>query len=262
MGLLKAQGEYIWFVDQDDFIAPNSLGSILKICFQERLDILYFDYCNVSDDRTLKKKCNIVKKQTEVVSGLEYISQYCSGDFWQSDYDTNVWHSVYRRDFMVKNKVFSPEVSYCEDMIVSLNAIIVAKRIMAIESDYYCYRYNPASVFHTEVGVKGRAMFDASLYAGSEIIRLSKFMPSSYKNLCDTVKAGGIYRINSFTKRLLKLTCKQRCIFFELISRNRDVVAFCNDYLSSVNKWIITHSLIVQLMPHIIYLYVKLKKQS
>ena len=41
------------------------------------------------------------------------------------------------------------------------------------DDDYYCYRYNPSSVFHTEVGVNGRPLFDASIYAGSELIKLS-----------------------------------------------------------------------------------------
>ena len=31
-GLLQAKGEYVWFVDQDDYIAPNCLGHIVCLC--------------------------------------------------------------------------------------------------------------------------------------------------------------------------------------------------------------------------------------
>lgn len=163
---------------------------------------------------------------------------------------------------MIENKVFSPEVSYCEDMVVSQHAIIVAERFMAVPDDYYRYRYNPASVFHTEVGVKGRPMFDASIYAGSEIIRLSELIPSSYINLHYIVKSGGVHRINSFTKQLLKITCKQRRIFFDMVEKYDDVVNDAKENLSPLNKWLISHPICVQLMPHVIYVHIKLHKKS
>ena len=261
-GLLQAKGDYIWFVDQDDYIAPNCLGSLLKHCYSEKLDILYFDYRDVSDDLSLNKRHGVVTKVSNVKSGLDYIQEDCNGDFWHSGYDTNVWHSVYRRVFMIENKVFSPEVSYCEDMIVSQHAIIVAKRFMAISEDYYRYRYNPASVFHTEVGVKGRPMFDASIYAGSEIVKLAELIPPTYLNLYNTVKSGGVHRINSFTKQLLKITSKERTTFFQMVDKYGDVVSFAKNSMTPLNNWIVSHPRYVKMMPHILYVYIKLLKKS
>lgn len=261
-GLIQAKGEYIWFVDQDDYIATNCLGRILKHCNSEKLDILYFDYRDVSDNLSLNKKHDVVTKSSKVKSGLDYIKEDCNGDFWHSGYDTNVWHSVYRRNFMVENKVFSPEVSYCEDMIVSQHAIIVANRVMAIPLDYYRYRYNPSSVFHTEVGVKGRPMFDASIYAGSEIIRLSELIPTSYPELYNTVKSGGVHRVNSFTKQLLKIISEERNIFFMMAEKYADVVSFAKNFMTPLNSWMISHPRWVKIMPHAIYVYIKLIKKS
>lgn len=261
-GLLQAQGDYIWFVDQDDYIAPNCLDSILKHCYSKKLDILYFDYRDVSDDLSLNKKHGVITKASNVKSGLNYIQEDCKGDFWHSGYDTNVWHSVYRREFMIENKIFSPEVSYCEDMIVSQHAIIVAKRLMAIHDDFYCYRYNPSSVFHTEVGVKGRPMFDASIYAGSEIVKLAELIPPTYSNLYNTVKSGGVHRINSFTKQLLKITSKERNTFFQMVDKYGDVVSFAKNSMTPLNNWIVSHPRYVKLMPHILYVYIKLLKKS
>lgn len=262
VGLLNAQGDYIWFVDQDDYIAPNCLAGILRLCSAQKLDILYFDFRDVSDDLSLDKKRNVITKNSSVKTGLDYINKDCNGDFWHSGYDTNVWHSVYRRDFMIENNIFSPEVSYCEDMIVSQHAIIVANRFMASSEDYYRYRFNPASVFHTEVGVKGRPMFDASLYAGSEIIKLSELIPSSYQNLQEIVKSGGVHRINSFTKQLLKITCKQRRVFYEMVEKYTNVVTIAKLYMSPLNRWIVNHPKLVQLMPHMVYTYIKFLKKS
>ena len=261
-GLREAVGEYIWFVDQDDYIQSDCLNYILSLCQAKKLDILYFDYRDVSDDRSINQKRNVVSVKSEVKSGLDYIKEDCNGDFWHAGYDTNVWHAVYRRQFMLENKIFSPEVSYCEDMIVAQHAIIVAKKIMAIPNHYYCYRYNPASVFHTEVGVKGRPMFDASIYAGSEIIKLSELIPSSYKDLQHIVRSGGVHRLNSFTKSILKAKSKERKTFLEMVTKYADVVTCAQSYLTPINKWIITHPKYVCLWPHIIYAYIKICKKQ
>lgn len=259
-GLQHARGEYVWFVDQDDYIAPNCVGDILKLCSKKELDILYFDYRDVSDDLLFNQKHGVVKKISDVKTGLEYIQEDCGDDFWQSGYDTNVWHAVYRREFMLENMIFSPEVSYCEDLIVAQHAIIVAKRFMAIPNDYYCYRYNPSSVFHTEVGVNGRPLFDSSIYAGSELVKLSELIPLEYETLRECVKEGGIYRLNMFTKSLLKINGKQRDAFYKTMHAHEEVVGDAMVYMKPINKWLVSHERKVKIMPHVIYGFIKLFK--
>lgn len=256
-GVREAKGQYIWFVDQDDYVAPHCLSSLLNYCETGQLDMLTFDYRNVNDDLTLNSKQNLIQTNSSIQKGLDYIRDVCRGDFWNAEYDTNVWHSIFKRQFLLDNAIFSPEVSYCEDMIVALHAIIVAKRMKSITNDYYCYRCNPASVFHTEVGVKGRPIFDASIYAGSEIISLSQIISDAYYNLRTIVYNGGVGRANSFTKALLKISSKERACFYKRVQLHQNVVVKTLPYLSNNNKWIVTHPKVVMRIPHLIYLYIK-----
>lgn len=258
VGLLNAQGDYIWFVDQDDYIASNCLGNMLKLCFAKKLDILYFDYCDVNDDLSLDKKHDVVTKTSYVKSGLEYIKKDCNGDFWHKGYDTNVWHALYRRGFMIENKIFSPEVSYCEDLIVSQHAIISANRMMAVPDAFYRYRSNPGSVFHTEVGVNGGPLFDGSIYAGAELMKLSNIISEKYCQLQNVVKEGAVYRVNSFTKQLLKISGSQRDVFYKMVAKHRDVVSMAKREMTSVNRWLLDHSKTVKRIPHILYAVIKL----
>lgn len=46
-GLMVAKGEYICFVDSDDYWQPNVLGSLMTQVEREQLDVLRFDYQNV-----------------------------------------------------------------------------------------------------------------------------------------------------------------------------------------------------------------------
>ena len=44
MALDVARGKYIWFIDSDDYIAENCLGTMLNQAEEENLDILDFDF--------------------------------------------------------------------------------------------------------------------------------------------------------------------------------------------------------------------------
>ena len=46
-GINVAQGEYLMFVDSDDYLEPNVLGSLLKRMEEQRLDVLRYNYYNV-----------------------------------------------------------------------------------------------------------------------------------------------------------------------------------------------------------------------
>lgn len=258
IGVENATGDYIWFVDQDDYIQPHCLLEILRKCEINNLDILYFDYRNVSDDLSLNKKLNLVTNNTPVMTGLEYIHEFCNGDFWHSEYDTNVWHAVYKREFLLNNKILSPPVSYCEDLIVAQHAIIVAQRFQAITNDYYCYRYNPSSVFNTQVGKNGRLIFDASIYAGTSLIKLSTLIDlDKYSDEKRTVYEGGVHRLNSFTKQIFKIQSKERMVFFDYVKTNSTLVNDIYVDLSNINKWIINHIAICLQIPKVVYLLIK-----
>ena len=49
-GLEVAQGEYIMFVDSDDYIEPNVLGGLIAQIERDKLDVLRFDFRNVNEN--------------------------------------------------------------------------------------------------------------------------------------------------------------------------------------------------------------------
>ena len=54
-GLSKAQGEYIWFVDSDDWIEANCLGRLLALCDDNGIEVLAIDRIN-TDGKSFQEK--------------------------------------------------------------------------------------------------------------------------------------------------------------------------------------------------------------
>ena len=48
-GIQQAQGEYLLFVDSDDYIAPNLLGKLQELILEEHPDMIRFCACTVSE---------------------------------------------------------------------------------------------------------------------------------------------------------------------------------------------------------------------
>src|SRR5690554_3713943 len=54
-GLSLAKGEYVWFIDSDDWIKENCLKSITDKCFKENLDALAIAAANVIDGKNERR---------------------------------------------------------------------------------------------------------------------------------------------------------------------------------------------------------------
>lgn len=48
-GIMTAQGKYIQFVDSDDYLEPDVLGSLVGRAERDDLDVLRFNYRNVNE---------------------------------------------------------------------------------------------------------------------------------------------------------------------------------------------------------------------
>lgn len=257
-GIREAKGDYIWFVDQDDKIEPNSAEKLLQIVEREQLDYLSFDFTDF-DNQGNDKPHELITSNTDVMTGLEYAYNICNKQIWCNQWDTNVWHQLYRREFLLAHDIFFTEVSYFDDMIVALKSLMYSKRMEAISSPYYHYRYNEQSVLHTEVGTGGRTMFDASINASAVLLDFSEEIQDvdTYfsNHFLDAVPS----RANSFTKGLLRIPYKQQKKFYEQVKEHPEIIAKVKPYLTKLNKILISCSLFAYSIHPFDELYRKLR---
>ena len=96
-GLRAAAGQYVWFVDSDDYIKENCLREILHECEREQLDVFHWSIKD-NHDNWLNQFID-----SEVVTGID--------DLLTGSKDmTFPWNRLYKREFLLKNGLISTNI--------------------------------------------------------------------------------------------------------------------------------------------------------
>lgn len=95
-GIDAAKGQYLCFVDPDDYIEKNSLAALLKQMDDENLDMLRFNYQKVDEDYRSVPDSEIEARfdyTPGVMTGTEYLAH-------RLEIGCYVWAYIYRSDFV------------------------------------------------------------------------------------------------------------------------------------------------------------------
>ncbi len=156
LGIAAAVGEYIGIVETDDYIEADMYEGLYDAACKFDADIVKSDFEMFtkaeSDERltaiySLKQHSRI--EYDKVFSCDEYVSGRAKLEIY-------IWNAIYRRQFLLDNKVFfneSPGASF-QDFSFRYQTCFFARRIVAVNRAYYHYRrdnagastYNPMTV--------------------------------------------------------------------------------------------------------------------
>lgn len=135
-GMKAATGAFVWFVDSDDWISPDSLSFLFKRLMNAKEEVLM---CKIREYDE-KGKILLVRSfhnndKEEYVSGTDVV-------LYQKKYGidiTPMQQYIIRRDFLLRNKLFFVHGIYHEDKEFAPRMLITAKRVAVIPKVIYYY---------------------------------------------------------------------------------------------------------------------------
>lgn len=250
VGLKTAKGEYIWFIDQDDYIEKNCLSELLNICAKETPDILTFDYFETNGIGSTRLTTHNIENST-YLSAIEYFDRFCSGSIWgKKDYCFFLWHCLYRREYLQKNSIYNPEIYAHEDIIFSINSIFSARKIISFANPLYYFRYVEESDSHKLYHQKAEAVYCGTLILGQAFLSFANKIEPQSKKYSHEFYDSAISAFNALAKSLLRLSFAEKQKFYQICS-SRNASSYLS-YLSPFNKFIFKHQFAVLLCPHIL----------
>ena len=151
-GLKLAQGEYIYFVDPDDWLQNSGvLSKIYEKARSENLDILIFGGYS----------CRVTNGKEHITKGgysLRYLpKKYLNKVFSYKDvkedifkFPSTTWTKLYKHEFLKKNNTQFQTIPVGQDQLPFFHAMITTERIAVLDECLYCYRKNRPNSAMTE----------------------------------------------------------------------------------------------------------------
>lgn len=143
-GLQAATGDYVVFVDSDDWVEPTMLNQLAEEANGE--DMICFA-CRRTDNNAHDTL------HPEQSGGWEYYNRHALEH--REVAFVCVWQRCYRREFLIENNLLFREGILHEDNEFTPRACLKAKKVTVIPDVLYNYRVRPGSIMTTR-GMKSK----------------------------------------------------------------------------------------------------------
>lgn len=139
-GIERAKGEYIAFVDSDDFVHPNYLNLLYSALIQTNADIAICDFKRFTEESEIK----IEKEEIQKKSEYNNYTVFLPDENFQGIQDLKIevlWNKLYKKKLFSKIKF--PEGEIHEDTATYYKFLYLSQKTVYIDNVLYYYYNNP-----------------------------------------------------------------------------------------------------------------------
>lgn len=149
-GLEAATGDYVYFLDSDDDIAPDCIESLVESLNLWQYDVVVGNYNVIGGDCYSP----LLLPEGPLYSNDDIIKAYAEGKCY-----VMAWNKLCRREFLLKNKLFFKEGLIHEDVLWNFMVACKADSLYVVKQSVYNYYVRSASIM-TSMSIEK----DANIY--------------------------------------------------------------------------------------------------
>lgn len=158
-GLEMARGEYVLFVDADDFVAPTLLAEVIAVAAGSDADICIFGFDNYYSGSGQYVPANYYLRKDALPEARPFSFHDVPDQIFRVT-TPSLWNKLFRREFLeAADARLDPDLRYAHDLPFIYGLMVRASRIAVVDKVLYHYRRdNPNSLI---MHVRGLAPCDA-----------------------------------------------------------------------------------------------------
>lgn len=179
--LNHSNGEYLFFVDSDDFVSPTFVSDAVTVLEKEDSDIVIFNYT----------EAGMTNEEKNVYSKIANLTAYeIKQKIISDDIGNYVWNKAYRK--FLFSKLRFPEGEWFEDLAVMDQLFMQAKKISMLNKSLYFYRIQNTSYLHKRTFNPSRDLLKIKRLYGRLPLALSLNDIKLYQNIQAKILDGAI----------------------------------------------------------------------
>lgn len=243
-GLSKAKGDFICFVDADDYLVGN-LFSDVESQLDSQLDLLVFSYYN-----SIEKNLSEIDRSAKILptEGKKDKSDFIAlfQELFLTDMMYTVWNKIYRREFLEEHQIVFESYELGEDVRFNLNVYQHVNAVLLVKSCYYVYI---SGRIDSAMGQYNPNRMKYQLEELGKVDQLMISWNSRDDQFIDQIKARILMsNIQNISKQKMSLSKKRH--YVEVLCRNQEMIALLKKATSPL------HPLVRRLLHFRMYLTV------
>lgn len=220
-GIRISKGQYICFVDSDDWISNDMCERLYTLLIDNNADIAQCNHIKVySNDDILDNK---IKEEIRVYEGESMLYNLHNKNYVNT---VVTWNKIYKRELF--NDIEFPKGKLHEDEFTTYKVLHKSKKIVVTNIPMYYYRQRLGSIINSEFNIKRLDLIEAweekiEYYNANKLYNLSLKTEAA---LCGRLKEFYLITLslnNEETLRILKILRKKMIKNYFKFIKNKEI---------------------------------------
>lgn len=138
-GLRAAEGEYVYFLDSDDYVSRDCIEKLVAPLERNLYDFVIGNY-SVVGGQNMYPETQVGEGE---ILGRDIVTSYSKGKWYMM-----AWNKLCRRQFLVENGLWFEEGLLHEDVVWSFKLACVANSMYVVTDSTYYYRVRANSIMN------------------------------------------------------------------------------------------------------------------
>lgn len=152
VGIQNANGDYLFFLDSDDYIDKLMFESFVKDVIRDDADMGFANYKylrngKIEANTEAAYRKNVTERFNHLADGLTYGDRFF--DKVHNFINTEACFLLIKKSLLIDNRIKFKQNIYHEDTLFTITCLIVARKVRYYDYPFYIYRMRDDSIMHT-----------------------------------------------------------------------------------------------------------------